>query len=149
MRGENRSTRGKTSHSRVEDQQTQSTWHRVRKSNQGHIGGRQVHSPLGQPCHLIFMSTPVTSRCWRIFVPGERALHKCSDPDTSLSYYLLYFPLLLILASVCLVSSNMMFQSQDHMISLQSLISTFIKPKVVCNLNCFQSTEFHCQSFNP
>ena len=27
-------------------------WHRVRKSNPGHIGGRQVLSPLGQPCHL-------------------------------------------------------------------------------------------------
>ena len=26
-------------------------WHRVRKSNSGHIGGRQVLSPLGQPCH--------------------------------------------------------------------------------------------------
>ena len=27
-------------------------WHRVRKSNPGHIGGGQVHSPLGQPCHF-------------------------------------------------------------------------------------------------
>ena len=27
-------------------------WHRVRKSNPGHIGGRQVLSSLGQPCHL-------------------------------------------------------------------------------------------------
>ena len=26
-------------------------WHRVRKSNLGHVGGRQVLSPLGQPCH--------------------------------------------------------------------------------------------------
>ena len=26
-------------------------WHRVRKSNPGHIGGRQVLSPLGQPFH--------------------------------------------------------------------------------------------------
>ena len=26
-------------------------WHRVRKSNPGHIGGRQVLSPIGQPCH--------------------------------------------------------------------------------------------------
>ena len=26
-------------------------WHRVLKSNPGHIGGRQVLSPLGQPCH--------------------------------------------------------------------------------------------------
>ena len=28
-------------------------WHRVRKSNPGHIGGRQVLSPLCQPCSLI------------------------------------------------------------------------------------------------
>ena len=26
-------------------------WHQVRKSNPGHIGGRQVLSPPGQPCH--------------------------------------------------------------------------------------------------
>jgi len=26
-------------------------WHRVQKLNPGHIGGRQVLSPLGQPCH--------------------------------------------------------------------------------------------------
>ena len=26
-------------------------WHRVRKSNPGHIGGRQELSPEGQPCH--------------------------------------------------------------------------------------------------
>jgi len=32
MRRENRSTRAKTSHGRVENQQTQSTWHRVQKS---------------------------------------------------------------------------------------------------------------------
>ena len=53
MRGENRSTRGKTSHDKVEDQHNNSIhiWHRVRKSNPGHIGGRQVLSPLGQPCH--------------------------------------------------------------------------------------------------
>ena len=30
-------------------------WHRVRKSNPGHIGGRQVLSPLGQPCHQCLM----------------------------------------------------------------------------------------------
>ena len=54
VRGENRSTRGKTSHSRVENQQTQSTiWRRVQKSNPGHIGGRQVLSQQRQPCHLI------------------------------------------------------------------------------------------------
>ena len=47
---------GKTSHGRVENQQTQSTYDtgRVRKSNPGHIGERQVLSPLGQPCHHCF-----------------------------------------------------------------------------------------------
>ena len=50
VRGENRSTRGKTSHSRVENQQTQSTY-------DGECGNRtratlvEVLSPLGQPCH--------------------------------------------------------------------------------------------------
>ena len=29
---------------------------RVRKSKPGHIGGRQVLSPLGQPCHLPFLT---------------------------------------------------------------------------------------------
>jgi len=53
VRGENRSTRGKTSHSRVENQQSQSTYDaECRNSNLGHIGGRQVLSSLGQPCHL-------------------------------------------------------------------------------------------------
>ena len=28
-------------------------WRQVRKSNLGHIGGRQVLSPLGQPCHQV------------------------------------------------------------------------------------------------
>ena len=51
MRGENRSIQGKTSRGRVEDQQTQSTWHRVRKSNSGQIGGRQVLSPQDRHCH--------------------------------------------------------------------------------------------------
>ena len=49
VRGENRSTRGKTSQNREENQQTLSTsWRWVRKSNPGHIGGRRVLSPLHQ-----------------------------------------------------------------------------------------------------
>ena len=44
------------SHGRVENQQTQSTWHPVQKSNRGHIGGRQVLSQLGQPCRLKLQS---------------------------------------------------------------------------------------------
>ena len=51
MRGENRSTWEKTSHDRVGPTNSIHIWHRVRKSNPGHIGGRQVLSPLGQPCH--------------------------------------------------------------------------------------------------
>ena len=31
-------------------------WHRVRKSNPGHIAGRQVLSPLRQPCHQWLLS---------------------------------------------------------------------------------------------
>ena len=39
--------------------------HKVRKSNPGHIGGRQVLSPLGQPCH---QATKVLFiRCGAIF----------------------------------------------------------------------------------
>ena len=53
-RGENRTTRRKTSRSRVENQQqTQPTcWRRVRESNPGHIVGRRALSPLRQPCLL-------------------------------------------------------------------------------------------------
>ena len=52
QRGENRSTRRKTSRSRVENQQTQPTYdaETVRESNPGHIGGRRALSPLRQPC---------------------------------------------------------------------------------------------------
>ena len=50
VRGENRSDQEKTSQSRVENQQTQSTYNRrIRKSNPGHIGGRRALSPLRQP----------------------------------------------------------------------------------------------------
>ena len=51
-RGENRSTRRKTSRSKEENQQQTSThiWRRVRESNPGHIGGRCALSPLSQPC---------------------------------------------------------------------------------------------------
>ena len=51
MRGENQSTQAKTSHGRVENQQTQSTYDT--ESNLGHIGGRQVLSPQGQPGHQL------------------------------------------------------------------------------------------------
>ena len=51
VRGENRSTRGKTSQSREENQQTQPTYD-VRSGNRtscvGHIGGKPVLSPLRQ-----------------------------------------------------------------------------------------------------
>ena len=40
MRGENQSTQAKTSHGRVENQQTQSTYDT--ESNLGHIGGRHI-----------------------------------------------------------------------------------------------------------
>ena len=62
MRGKNRSTRGKTSHAWQSRETTNSIhiWNRVWKSNLGHIGGRQVLSPLGQPCHL--HSTPIFPR---------------------------------------------------------------------------------------
>ena len=43
-RGENRSTRRKTSRGKDENQQ------RVRESNPGHIGGRRVLPPLRHPC---------------------------------------------------------------------------------------------------
>ena len=44
-------------------------WHRVRKSNPRHIGGRQVLSPLGQPCHqMISLSYwwPVETTLWQL-----------------------------------------------------------------------------------
>ena len=41
-------------------------WHLVRKSNPGHIGGRQVYSPLGQPCHHI-VHVPLIFTIVRIF----------------------------------------------------------------------------------
>ena len=54
MREENRSTQGKSSHGRVEKQQTQSTYdtdcrNRTRATL---VHRRQVLSPLNQPCHL-------------------------------------------------------------------------------------------------
>ena len=36
-------------------------WRRVRKSNPGHIGGRQVLSPLGQPCHRGVTAVPTVT----------------------------------------------------------------------------------------
>ena len=53
-RGDNESTRRKTSWSRVENQQTQPTYDAGfgnDKSNPGHIGGRRALSPLSHPCH--------------------------------------------------------------------------------------------------
>ena len=61
VRGENRSTRGKTSHSR-EPTNSIHVWRRVRKSNPDHIGGRQVLSPLGQPCHHTSMLSLFSTR---------------------------------------------------------------------------------------
>ena len=52
--GENRSTRGKTSHDSREPTNSIHIWHRVRKSNPDYIGGRQVLSPLGQRGHHTF-----------------------------------------------------------------------------------------------
>ena len=37
-------------------------WHWVRKSNPGHIGGRHVLSPLGQPYHLVLLDTAHLAR---------------------------------------------------------------------------------------
>ena len=62
VRGENQSTQGKASRSRIN--KLNPHWWKaraltivptllpVRESNPGHIGGRQVLSPLCQPCHL-------------------------------------------------------------------------------------------------
>ena len=70
MRGENRSTRGKTSHSRVENQQAQSTFDaECGNGTPGHIGGRQVLSPQRQPCNhsmmviLLLQYPPSSSLC--------------------------------------------------------------------------------------
>ena len=55
-RGENRSTRGKTSQSREANKQTQPTVCRVWKSNPGHIGGSRVLSPLCHHCSALHYS---------------------------------------------------------------------------------------------
>ena len=54
-------------------------WHRVRKLNPGHFGGRQVLSPLGQPCHK---GQPATN----VFVAGQfdRARWKTGNIDKNL-----------------------------------------------------------------
>ena len=60
-RGENRSTRRKTSRSKNENQQqTQPMyiWRRVLESNPGHIGGRRVLSPLRHPCSPFKANNP-------------------------------------------------------------------------------------------
>ena len=50
-RGENRSTRRKTSRGKGENQQqTQTTWRRRRDLNPGHIGGRRALSPPRHSC---------------------------------------------------------------------------------------------------
>ena len=50
MRGENQSKN--LSWQSREPTNSIHIWHPVQKSNRGHIGGRQVLSPLGQPCCL-------------------------------------------------------------------------------------------------
>ena len=50
-------------------------WHRVRKSNPGHIGGRQVLSPLGQPCHHSYW-LPVRQRInYKILLLTFKTIH--------------------------------------------------------------------------
>jgi len=49
-RGENRSTRRKTSRSKAENQQQTQPTYRHRGLNPGHIGGRRALSPLRHPC---------------------------------------------------------------------------------------------------
>ena len=71
-RGENWSTRRKTSRSREptnqqEKKTTNSThiWRQDRESNPGHIGGRWVLSPLRQPCSpFLTHLRPVTNDCY-------------------------------------------------------------------------------------
>ena len=57
-RGENRSTRRKTSRSKDENQQQTQPTRRVWESNPGHIGGRpawEVNAqPLRHPCSLLY-----------------------------------------------------------------------------------------------
>ena len=54
IRGETRSTREKNlSWQSREPTNSIHIWHQVWESNPGHIGGRQVFSPLGQPCHQL------------------------------------------------------------------------------------------------
>ena len=56
MRGENRSTQQKKlSWQSREPTNSIHIWHQVWESNRGHIGGRQVLSPLGQPCHQLWL----------------------------------------------------------------------------------------------
>ena len=58
-RGENRSTRRKTSRSREENQQQTQPTYDAETWNRTHIGGRQVLSPLRQPCSLCSSRTPL------------------------------------------------------------------------------------------
>ena len=60
LRGENRSTRRKTSQSREPTTNSTHIWRRVRESNPGHSGGRRVLSPCspylpsGAPVYFLF-----------------------------------------------------------------------------------------------
>ena len=66
---------GKTSHGRIENQQMQSTYDSECGNRiPGHIGGRQVPSPLGQPYHH-YTNPTTTTPTW----PS----HKMSNTERS------------------------------------------------------------------
>ena len=68
-------------------------WHWVQKSNLGHIGGRQVLSPLGQPCHLLvcwffcFLCFTSSAGSTGFYTVDESTFNRITGMQKSTMYY--------------------------------------------------------------
>ena len=75
----------------LEDQQTKHIWHWVRESNPGQIDGRQVLSPLGQPCHQFKPNSTQGPALTSIVLYSQRLRHqKCNMHHGQSNYFCTY-----------------------------------------------------------